>query len=85
MNTDSFLNPCPVLIRTTFLFLLFLDKITGMVENTDYYTFLQIAPSATLDEVRAAYKRLALIYHPDRSDHPQATRQMQLLTRVMSC
>jgi curved DNA-binding protein CbpA len=52
-----------------------------MVE-TDYYTFLQVKPSATQEEVRAAYKRLAFLYHPDRSTHPQSTRQMQLLNEA---
>lgn len=32
----------------------------------DAYDELGIRPTATDDEVRAAYKRLALLYHPDR-------------------
>ena len=30
------------------------------------YTILEISPSATDDEVRAAYRRMAMKYHPDR-------------------
>ena len=30
------------------------------------YTVLEISPSATDDEVRAAYRRMAMKYHPDR-------------------
>lgn len=32
----------------------------------DAYDELGISPTATDDEVRAAYKRVALLYHPDR-------------------
>ena len=35
----------------------------------DAYDELGIPPTATDEEVRAAYKRLALLYHPDRVAH----------------
>ena len=31
----------------------------------DYYTILELEPSATLPEIKKAYRRLALQYHPD--------------------
>ncbi len=48
-----------------------------MDQKTDYYAVLQVQPTATLEEIKGAYKRLALLYHPDRSNHPQATLLMQ--------
>lgn len=33
----------------------------------NYYEILNISPNATLDEVKKAYRRLALQYHPDRN------------------
>ena len=35
----------------------------------DAYDELGIRPDATDDEVRAAYKRLAMLYHPDRASN----------------
>lgn len=32
----------------------------------DYYAILQIAPDATAPEIRKAYRRLAMQYHPDK-------------------
>jgi len=48
----------------------------------DYYSILLIGSNASLEEVRAAYKRLALLTHPDRSRHPRANQQMQLLNEA---
>ena len=33
----------------------------------DYYAILGVAPNATLEEIRLAYRKLARIYHPDLS------------------
>ena len=37
----------------------------------DYYTILELAPSASVDEIRKSYRRLAQLYHPDKSGDDQ--------------
>jgi curved DNA-binding protein CbpA len=43
----------------------------------DHYAILGIASDATSDEVRSAYRRKALQFHPDRNTAPEATDQFR--------
>lgn len=41
--------------------------MNSMNAHDDYYDILQIHPDAERDEIREAYRRVALMYHPDKS------------------
>ena len=47
--------------------------------DKDYYQVLQIQPSASAAEIRKAYRRLALQFHPDKNNTQQASAQFVLI------
>jgi curved DNA-binding protein CbpA len=46
------------------------------MNERDPYEILQLSPSAVPEVVEAAYRALAFLHHPDRSDHPDGDRAM---------
>lgn len=43
----------------------------------DYYSILQVAPTAELAVIEAAYRQLARLYHPDFNPAPDAAERMK--------
>ncbi|KAI5969895.1 hypothetical protein CANMA_001037 [Candida margitis] len=54
-----------------------------MVRETYLYDTLSVTSNATIEEISRAYKKLALRYHPDKTNHdPQMTEKFKEMTRA---
>lgn len=62
-------------------------RLLPYTPERDAYRLLGVPPSATIDEISVACRRLALTFHPDHNGSPRATQEMQVVNavrRVMS-
>jgi curved DNA-binding protein CbpA len=47
----------------------FLTYLRCVLQLKDYYSILELQPSATGEEIKKAYRRLAHLYHPDKKNN----------------
>ncbi len=51
--------------------------------NRDYYEILGVSKTASLDEIKSAYRKLAMKYHPDRNrNNPEAEEKFKEATEA---
>lgn len=55
------------------------------MESLDYYEFLAVSRSAGVEEIRAAYRRLAKQYHPDMNSGAEAVARFNYLCEAYRC
>ncbi|MGH7204338.1 MAG: DnaJ C-terminal domain-containing protein [Candidatus Levyibacteriota bacterium] len=53
-----------------------------MADNKDYYDILGVSKNATADEIKKAYRKLALQYHPDRNKTKEAEAKFKEVTKA---
>ena len=53
-----------------------------MAESKDYYDILGVSKNATAAEIKSAYRKLALQYHPDRNKTKEAEAKFKEVTKA---
>jgi len=52
------------------------------MEKRDYYNVLGVPRGAAKDDIKAAYRKLALQYHPDRNKAPEASEKFKEISEA---
>merc|ERR1719265_2223847 len=60
------------------------DREGAREKQKDLYEILGVARDATLDEIKKAYRKLALKYHPDKNSDPLAQKLFVELSEAYS-
>jgi len=55
-----------------------------MVRDTEYYDRLKVSPTASLKEIKKAYRKLALTHHPDKGGDEDAFKKITEAYEVLS-
>ena len=53
-----------------------------MSDKSNYYALLGVSRSASQDEIKKAFRKQALKYHPDRNQEPGAEAQFKLINEA---
>jgi len=54
-----------------------MEQVSSTAAKRDYYEVLGVDRSATRDQLKQAYRQLALTYHPDRNHDPDAAAKFR--------
>ena len=48
----------------------------------DYYTILGVDRNADLEKIKSSYRKLALLYHPDRNNNSDAEEKFKNISNA---
>lgn len=65
------------IILISLVILLLLDDAIGASRKKNYYDVLGVKPEATAREIKKAFRKLAIKYHPDKNKAKNANSKFQ--------
>ena len=60
------------------------DSAHGCMTERDYYSVLGIGKTASVDDIKDAYRKLAFELHPDRNSSPEAEERFKEISNAYS-
>lgn len=51
-------------------------------KGKDHYSSLGISPKSTQADIKAAYYKLSMVYHPDKSDTAEHSKKFRAITEA---
>lgn len=56
--------------------------VRAEIDLPNYYSVLELQPDATPADIKASYRKLAVLHHPDRSDAPDAMQRFEAINEA---
>ncbi|CAD8137174.1 unnamed protein product [Paramecium pentaurelia] len=60
-------------------------EIKEFLKKKDFYEILGVSKTATDEELKKAYRKLALLYHPDKNKNPSANEAFKKVAQAYDC
>ena len=61
------------------------SEIKEMLSKKDFYDILGVSKNSTEDEMKKAYRKLALKYHPDKNKTPGSQEVFRKVAQAYDC